>query len=403
MAALGKLPIVLETAQQPVWQQWGAEWRDLYVLDRDGDFSTKINLTDFDPTPTVDAGRNYAQLKQLFVTAYNTGVNQTPTANAQSVNGAQGTPLTVTLAGDDGDASVVQTLTFQVQTLPGNGTLVDANGKAVVVGTALPSPTVQYTPNAGFSGSDTFSFTVTDDGGGEATSAAATVSLTITPAPTPPVPPPVAEPVNRAFVAQVYRDVLKREADPNGLTFWVGQMGQGLSNTDVVLAIQNSQEGQTLYCQEVCQDLLGRAPTDAELEAVLAAFGLGGTREQIKAALAGSEGFFQLSGGSNEAFVDNLYQEALGRAPDAAGRGNFLQALADGFTREQVTAVVLASDEYREHVVQGYYQQLLGRGADPTGLPFWKEQFRLGARAEQVITGFLTSSEYLTRRAAPSA
>lgn len=71
MAALGNLPIVAETAQQPVWSQWGALWRDLYVVDRDGDLFQKFNLTDFDPDPTVNNGQNYAQIKQAFIGAQN--------------------------------------------------------------------------------------------------------------------------------------------------------------------------------------------------------------------------------------------------------------------------------------------------------------------------------------------
>jgi hypothetical protein len=77
MAAGGNLPIVEESAQQPVWQEWGAQWRDLYILDRNGNLVTKINLTDFDPSPTVSNGQNYAQLKALFVHAEAIGVSST--------------------------------------------------------------------------------------------------------------------------------------------------------------------------------------------------------------------------------------------------------------------------------------------------------------------------------------
>jgi hypothetical protein len=75
MAAGGNLPIVEETAQQPVWQEWGAHWRDLYILDRNGHLVTKINLTNFDPSPSVNNGQNYAQLKTLFVHAEAIGVS----------------------------------------------------------------------------------------------------------------------------------------------------------------------------------------------------------------------------------------------------------------------------------------------------------------------------------------
>jgi hypothetical protein len=69
MAALGILPIVEETPQQPVWQNWGAAWRDLYILDANSDYFQKINLTYFDPDPSVNGGQNYAQLRSMFVDA----------------------------------------------------------------------------------------------------------------------------------------------------------------------------------------------------------------------------------------------------------------------------------------------------------------------------------------------
>lgn len=109
--------------------------------------------------------------------------NSAPIANAQNLTGSVNSPLTVTLTGDDGDSASQQTLTFRVQSLPSNGTLRDSGGTAIVVGASLPSSSVTYTPNTGFTGSDSFAFIAIDDGGvengGQDTSAPATVTLTI--------------------------------------------------------------------------------------------------------------------------------------------------------------------------------------------------------------------------------
>lgn len=126
--------------------------------------------------PDFDAGKDTVQEPEP-------DENRIPTANAQTVAGAINTQQSITLTGDDGDADVVQALTFRVQTLPTNGTLRNSAGTNVTVGTNLPSATVTYTPNTGFVGSDNFTFIVMDDGGtadgGQDTSTAATVSLTI--------------------------------------------------------------------------------------------------------------------------------------------------------------------------------------------------------------------------------
>jgi hypothetical protein len=89
------------------------------------------------------------------------GVNNAPVASAQSVSATEDIAKSITLSGTDVDGDA---LTYTVLTQPGSGTLS---------GTA---PNVTYTPAANFSGSDSFTFRVSD---GSATSTAATVSISV--------------------------------------------------------------------------------------------------------------------------------------------------------------------------------------------------------------------------------
>jgi hypothetical protein len=102
--------------------------------------------------------------------------NAQPIAIAQSVTTAEEAPLAITLTGDDGDPEVVQTLTYAIATQPAHGILSGLNAS---------TGAVTYTPNADFNGTDSFTFTVTDDNQAgptaNLTSAAATVTITITP------------------------------------------------------------------------------------------------------------------------------------------------------------------------------------------------------------------------------
>lgn len=90
--------------------------------------------------------------------------NEIPVANTQSVEADYETALPITLTGSDPDSGP-DALTYEVTSLPSNGTL-DTNSL----------PNVTYTPNATYSGPDSFEFKVND---GLADSAPATVSITV--------------------------------------------------------------------------------------------------------------------------------------------------------------------------------------------------------------------------------
>ncbi len=93
----------------------------------------------------------------------------TPTAKARSVNAAHDADTAITLAGTDPDSPALP-LTYAF-TQP-------SHGSVAVTGSA-GSPTVVYTPAAGYYGADSFSFTASN---GTNTSNPATVTLAVAPA-----------------------------------------------------------------------------------------------------------------------------------------------------------------------------------------------------------------------------
>lgn len=111
-------------------------------------------------TFTVSNGENTSASATVSITV----VGQ-PIANGQSVTTPQGFPVSVTLTGSDPNTPA-QPLAYMVTGGPTNGTLSGA------------APNLTYTPNAGFNGSDSFTFTVSN---GTVTSAPATVNIAVTP------------------------------------------------------------------------------------------------------------------------------------------------------------------------------------------------------------------------------
>ena len=120
-------------------------------------------------------------------------VNRVPTATSQTVSAEQDTPVNITLTGADGDGDA---LSFSVATNPANGTL-----------TGTP-PDLTYTPNAGFSGTDSFTFTVSDDFD---TSAPGTVTINVAPN-----NPPTANPQSVTTNEDVAVNVVLSATDPDG-------------------------------------------------------------------------------------------------------------------------------------------------------------------------------------------
>jgi hypothetical protein len=111
-------------------------------------------------------------------------VNDVPVADSQSVTTNSNTAVSITLTGSDVETAPAN-LTFAVTVSPAHGTL---NGSGA---------NVTYTPNANYSGPDSFKFTVHDTGDAAAapsTSAEATVSITVNDT----VAPSVTAPANVA-------------------------------------------------------------------------------------------------------------------------------------------------------------------------------------------------------------
>jgi endonuclease G len=96
-------------------------------------------------------------------------VNDMPTADGQSLSTNSNTPVAVVLAGSDVETATANLL-FEVTVAPQHGTLSGSGAN------------LTYTPDANYSGPDSFNFTVRDTGddlAAAATSAGATVSITV--------------------------------------------------------------------------------------------------------------------------------------------------------------------------------------------------------------------------------
>jgi len=224
-----------------------------------------------------------------------------------------------------------------------------------------------------------------------------TVSVTATSMTTPPPPSGTCSsyPTTAAYVCALYVDLLGRAPDPGGLNIFVGQLASGASPLQVAEDVVNSPEYRADYIENDYEAFLGRSVDPGGLSTWLSAFQVGATDEQIDAAILGSNEFFTDAGGTNSGFIDAVYQDLLGRAPDPSGFSTFSSQLASGVSRTQVALEIDNSTESRTDTVQGFYESLLGRPADPGGLYQWVNLLNSGATDEQVLAAIASSQEFI--------
>ena len=207
--------------------------------------------------------------------------------------------------------------------------------------------------------------------------------------------------IDQLYVSQVYLDLLHRPADPLGLGFWAGMLGEGrISRQAVVMGLQNSGEYRALEVNEVFQHYLHRA-ADAPAVGPAANFLIaGGSLEQFIDMVVSSPEYFQLRGGNtNQGWLAALWQDSLGRPIDTQASTAALQALANGALLRQVAQTVLSSGEYQMHIVDVFYQDFLRRHADASGSGFLTGLFAQGTVGgfdpdSRIISALLGSEEY---------
>jgi len=135
----------------------------------DGQTVTYMPNANFTGTDTfsyvVSDGKGGTATGSVTVTVNGpSGPNQAPTAANDSATVSAGSSVTIDVLANDGDPNG-DPLTITIDGPPSHGTATVTNGKVV------------YTPNAGFSGADSFTYIVSDGKGGTAT---ATVTIAVT-------------------------------------------------------------------------------------------------------------------------------------------------------------------------------------------------------------------------------
>jgi hypothetical protein len=205
---------------------------------------------------------------------------------------------------------------------------------------------------------------------------------------------------------QQYRDFLAREGDARGIDFWARQVASGAwSRNAVMLFFFDSPEFAVAIAPVVRLyfAFFRRVPDYGGLQFWIgrsrAGMGLGAIAEFF----AGSAEFAATYGALDDAaYVELLYNNVLGRAPDPGGRAFWISRLAAGMTRGQVMLGFSESAEYmaasRSKVLATMaYAGMLRRAPEPGGFEFWTRFIDSGNAEAALVAAFFSSAEYRAR------
>lgn len=203
------------------------------------------------------------------------------------------------------------------------------------------------------------------------------------------------------YIQGMYDDVLGRPADQAEVNAWRQTIDSGVSPATIATGFWYSSEHRGAQVDDFILNTFNRAAGEAERQALVDQLISGGASQLDiqKQLLLSPE--YQAANATDEAFIEALYRDLLGRPSDSEGVVAWIDFIQGGNSRAGMIDRFLLSDEYTSITVQGFYTDLLGRGSDPAGSANWTELLQGGMSPESVAVRFLASDEYLTGNGFP--
>jgi hypothetical protein len=231
--------------------------------------------------------------------------------------------------------------------------------------------------------------------------------------------PPVLPPED--VITGMYQTVLGREPDAEGFAWWSrdlqgqleagGQLERLIANVRGTFA--ETAEGQALAGKRaytaLVNELLGRAPDDAELAAWQAGDAAQPLEERLTAARAALEGSPEAQRLKLDRALTALYREVFDREPDPEGfawwQADARRALEAGTPFDAVLSNVKASFKagkeavvrQRDEGIRALYREFLGREPDLAGFAYWRDNAQTaldrGEPLQTVLAGIRANFE----------
>jgi levansucrase len=202
------------------------------------------------------------------------------------------------------------------------------------------------------------------------------------------------EVADEIFVTELYQELLGRSPEPGALDAWAAFIDDGGTREEVVSRFLGSEEYLGRIVEEAYGNYLGRAPDPMGLAGWTEFLADGNSAEDLAARLIASDEYARLRGDGIDAFLSGVYDDVLGRSPDAGGLAAWAQGLEHGEDRLLVARQFLRSEEARRGQIDGLYRRFLGRSAEESGVQAWLAILADGTSRERAVATILASPEY---------
>ena len=308
---------------------------------------------------------------------------------------SSGATVTITATVTQASGSTVPAGTVQfVDTTTGTtlGTVTLSNGQATLTTASVSSGdtiTSTFTSSNGMGGSSasaTVAAASSSGGSSSSSSGGSTVANT------------TLSTADQQWLNQVYMTLLHRPIDSTGLNAWGTDLNGGTSPTQVVYDIEQTSEYQADEIQGAFQKLLGVAAPSSAVTYLVGLMQGGADIQTIESIIIGTPEFYSAAGGTNDAFLNTLYEDFLNRPVDQTSEAAWSTLMKAGYKTTQVALGVLSSTEYFTDLVNQDYEKYMGVAPDATSLSAFVTALQKGTTTnDMVVASLLGSPEYLAR------
>ncbi|MEF3307216.1 DUF4214 domain-containing protein [Paenibacillus sp. GYB003] len=151
---------------------------------------------------------------------------------------------------------------------------------------------------------------------------------------------------DRAFVTELYRSILDREANEDERAHYLRELGKGTPKHRIAIGFLQTDEAIGLFTHT---DLAGKSSKSGKI----------------------SDALRRIFAMKHEPFVHSLYRELLCREPDQPAYAGYVDSLSRGRPKSAVFARFVSSDEFRSLLALDKYG-FARRALDQLILSFYK-------------------------------